>query len=113
MTNQITYRNSLFWLISILTLLITGFLCYLNLSEYINSLQNPSDYPFGGEGPTPFYYQSAEMYSIVCLTFGFLFLIAFGLSAFAIIKTSKRNLLISFFAALVLIFSQIMLGQIS
>ena len=30
-------------------------------------------YPFGGEGPVPYYYRTAELYSIVNLTYGLIF----------------------------------------
>jgi hypothetical protein len=35
-------------------------------------------YPFGGEGPVPYYYRTAELYSYVNLTYGIVFGILLG-----------------------------------
>ena len=61
---------------SSLTIILSGLLALMNLSEwYIVKIQGrTAEYPFGGEGPTPYYYKTAEMYSTVNLIWGIVFL---------------------------------------
>lgn len=55
----------------------------IGLSEYyIVSIKKEIElYPFGGEGPVPYFYGTAELYANVCLTYGLVFsaLILFGI----------------------------------
>ena len=47
-----------------------------NLSEWFNIsiLKNTEGYPFGLEGPKPYFYKTAKMYSAVNLAWGLIFL---------------------------------------
>lgn len=69
----------------------------MNLSEwYIVKIQNrTSEYPFGGEGPTPYYYHTAELYSTVTLIWGLIFLSVFCFTGWAVLKDRRKLTLIS------------------
>ncbi|WP_190811665.1 hypothetical protein [Flagellimonas sp. S3867] len=70
-------------------ILLSGFFAFMGLSEYykIGILKQTEFYPFGGEGPVPYYYRTAELYSYVNLTYGIAFGTLFGLA----IWNWKRN----------------------
>ncbi len=80
-----------------LTISLIGSLLFalIGLSEYYDvAIKKETDlYPFGGEGPVPYFYRTAELYANVCLTYGlvFLALILFGIWNS---KTKKMNDLI-------------------
>lgn len=59
--------------------LLSGILSVSGLSEFYKvGIKNDTKlYPFGGEGPVPYYYQTAELYSNVTLTWGIIFLCVF------------------------------------
>lgn len=65
------------------------------ISEYyIVAIKKETElYPFGGEGPVPYFYKSAELYAQVNLIYGIVFtiIILFGLWNW---KTKKVNELI-------------------
>lgn len=67
----------------------------MGLSEYyIVAIKKETElYPFGGEGPVPYFYKTAELYANVCLIYGLIFLalILFGIWN---LKTKKVNDLI-------------------
>jgi hypothetical protein len=67
----------------------------MGLSEYyIVAIKKETElYPFGGEGPVPYFYKTAELYANVCLIYGLIFLalILFGIWNW---KTKKVNDLI-------------------
>jgi hypothetical protein len=69
----------------IFTTCIALLLALLNFSEWyrIGILRQTAGYPFGVEGP-PFYYRTAELYSLVNCIFGVVYfcLTVFGLWAF-------------------------------
>ena len=83
--------KSIFTIISLASISTSCLLALINLFEWYNVkiIGNISDYPFGTEGPTPYYYESAELYSNVCLTWGVLFLIALIFSSIVAFKKSK------------------------
>lgn len=61
---------------------------------YIVAIKKETElYPFGGEGPVPYFYKSAELYAQVNLIYGIVFtiIILFGLWNW---KTKKVNELI-------------------
>ena len=61
---------------------------------YIVAIKKETElYPFGGEGPVPYFYKSAELYAQVNLIYGIVFtiIILFGLWNW---KTQKVNELI-------------------
>ncbi len=81
-------KSALLLLVSII--LLSGFFSFLNLSEFwtVGVFKQTGGYPFGGDGPTPWYYQSAELYATVNLVFGatFLFTIVIGVWSFLEIR---------------------------
>lgn len=79
------------WFIGAITISINGSLAILNLGEFykIGIRKQVSGYPFGGEGPVPYYYKTAELYSTVSLVWGLLFLSALAFVIWAMLKRKK------------------------
>lgn len=86
----------------------------MNLSEfYLIGILNKTDgYPFGGEGPTPYYYKTPGLYSTVNLIWGLLFLTPLLLAIWSIIKGQRKNIFWFLGLTVLLILGQILLGQI-
>lgn len=101
-------------ILSSLTLILSGLLALMNLSEwYIVKIQGrTAEYPFGGEGPTPYYYKTAEMYSTVNLIWGILFLSVLLFTSWTIIKGQKKWTAISFGSTIILLLGLFIHGQI-
>lgn len=80
----------IFWLLPLVAILLNGVSGWLSLSEWVNVkiLGRTNGYPFGGEGPTPYYYKSADLYAAVNLIWGLIFLATF---AFGIVAITQRN----------------------
>lgn len=70
---------------------LTGALAFLNLSVYytIGIQKETAAYPFGGEGPVPYYYQSPELYAQVSLVWVCVFTL---LSVIALIAIRKGGI---------------------
>ncbi len=100
--------------ISILTIILSGLLALINLSEfYLIGILNKTDgYPFGGEGPTPYYYKTAGLYSTVNLIWGILFLITLLLAIWTIIKGQRKNIFWFLSLTVLLLLGQFLHGQI-
>ncbi|WP_460538538.1 hypothetical protein [Echinicola sediminis] len=98
------------------TLLMTlnGILIYINFSEWhIVKIQGrAAEYPFGGEGPTPYYYKTAELYSHVKLIWGFIFLIVFLFSIWAVLKRKRKLTMVLFGLTLYFILVLFIQGRI-
>jgi len=71
-----------------------------------------AEYPFGGEGPTPYYYKTAEMYSTVNLIWGIVFLSILLFTSWTIIKGQKKLTAISFGSTIILLLGLFINGQI-
>ena len=101
-------------ILSSLTLILSGLVAFMNFSEwYIVKIQGrTAEYPFGGEGPTPYYYKTAEMYSKVNLIWGILFLSVLLFTSWTIIKGQKKWTAISFGSTIILLLGLFMHGQI-
>jgi len=99
-------------IISSIAILLNGLFGLINFSEwYTVKIQNKtSDYPFGGEGPTPYYYISAELYSTVNLVWGLIFLIILSLSIWTLFK--NKFSVLSLVLTLIFILILIIHGQI-
>jgi hypothetical protein len=91
MTTLNIQRDKSAWLLFIATLLLAGLFAFVNLSEFVavGVLKQVSGYPFGGEGPTPWFYKSAKLYATVNLVFGLLFLLSLAISIWSIIRIKK------------------------
>jgi hypothetical protein len=113
MTTLSNQRERSAFLLFIATVLLSSLFSIANLSEFVTVgvLKQSSGYPFGGEGPTPWYYKSAQLYSMVNLIFGVLFLLTFLTGIWSFIKVQKRLLLIAFVVLLLLVILQLLLGQ--
>ncbi len=86
----------------------------MNLSEFylIGILNNTDGYPFGGEGPTPYYYKIAGLYSTVNLIWGLIFLSTLLLAIRTIIKGQRKNAFWFLSLTFLLILGQFLHGQI-
>ena len=62
-------RIPIFWVISSSLILVNALFTYINLIEWytVGILDMSAGYPFGGEGPTPYYYRNVNLYSTVHL----------------------------------------------
>jgi hypothetical protein len=113
MNNQLKYRNINSWFLFILTLVLTAFFSFSNLSEFIEVaiLKQTKAYPFGGEGTTPWYYKSARHYSSYMLVFGIGFIITMVFSIMAFLKFKKTQISVAFLITLILISLQLINAQ--
>ena len=113
MTTLNIQRDKSAWLLFIATLLLTGLFAFVNLSEFVavGVLSQTSGYPFGGEGPTPWFYRSAQLYATVNLIFGLLFLLSLATGVWSFIRVKKNVLVICFGVSLFLILLQLLTGQ--
>lgn len=86
----------------------------MNLGEfYLISILNKTDgYPFGGEGPTPYYYKTAGLYSTVNLIWGLIFLATLLLTIRTTIKGQRKNVFWFLGLTILLILGQFLHGQI-
>ncbi len=84
-------KRSTFILWSSMAVIINAALTSMNFLEWykIKVLGRTREYPFGTEGPTPYYYKTAELYSTVSLTWGLVFLILSIFSIWAVIKPGR------------------------
>jgi hypothetical protein len=78
------------WIL-ILPILIGLFMAYVNLEEWyvVGVARDIAGYPFGGEGPVPYYYKTPELYSTVNLVFGSVFLCLTLLSIWSLVKKRR------------------------
>lgn len=108
MTTETKINKPTFLTVSILTIILCGLLTLMNLGEfYLIGILNKTDgYPFGGEGPTPYYYKTAGLYSTVNLIWGLIFLTTLLLAIRTIFKGQRKN--VFWFLGLTVLF---ILGQ--
>jgi hypothetical protein len=101
-----------FRLLSIFTLLLSALFALLNLIEFVKVglLKQSAGYPFGTEGPTPYYYKSPELYSKVCLIYGLLFLIILVITFWSVFKRKKKVLFVVSITSVLLVLSMIVSG---
>lgn len=103
MKTQAAQKSISLWIIFLLTAFSSGFFTFINMSEFvkIGILGKTAGYPFGGEGPAPWYYKSAQVYAFVNLIFVILFLGTLGTSCWMFFK-SRKSLIYMFFVTIVL-----------
>ncbi len=103
-----------FFTISILTIFLNGLLTFINLYEFyqIGILNKTEGYPFGGEGPTPYYYKTAGLYSTVNLIWGLVFLTTLLLTIWTTIKGQRKNIFWFLGLTVLFILGQFLHGQI-
>ncbi|MBL0340681.1 MAG: hypothetical protein IPP71_07015 [Bacteroidetes bacterium] len=97
-----------------MTIILSGLLTLMNLSEFyiIGILDKTAGYPFGGEGPTPYYYKTARLYSTVNLIWGVIFLTTLVLAIRTTIKGQRKNIFWFLGLTILLILGQFLQGQI-
>jgi hypothetical protein len=90
--------------LSTISIIVCSLLSTISLSEwYIVAIQKQtSDYPFGSEGPIPYYYKSAELYATVNIATGLIFTTLLALNIWALVRNKKVWSLYLFIATLVL-----------
>ena len=103
-----------FWIIGIPTFLINGLLAFLNLGEFYKTriLKQTGDYTFGGEGPYPYYYKTAELYSTVNLIWGLLFFLTLLFTTWIMLKRQNKSIFYAFGLTLFLLLIMYIHGQI-
>jgi len=113
MTTLAIQRDKTVWLLFLVTVLLSGLFAFITLSEFltVGVLQQTSGYPFGREGPTPWYYKTPQLYAIVNLVFGLMFFLALAFSCWTFSKVKKIPLFVTLVVTLLLIFIQILNGQ--
>lgn len=86
---------------------------FMNLEEFvtIGLLKQTTNYPFGGEGPVPWYYKTADLYAKVNLAFGLGFLTAFVAGIWTTFKRNKKGLFIALLSTIFLIVIMFVNGQ--
>jgi hypothetical protein len=94
-------------------ILLNGFFTFFGISEfYIVGIKKDTElYPFGGEGPVPYYYETAELYATVSLIYGLAFGILLGIGIWNW-KKNKINELLIFGITCLFIFIQIYHGWV-
>lgn len=113
MTTQQRNIDTKFWLLAGLTFLLSGLMTFMNLDEFvtIGLLKQTTNYPFGGEGPVPWYYKTADLYAKVNLVFGLAFLSTFIATIWTTLKRNKMGLFIVLLSTILLIVIMIVNGQ--
>src|SRR5258706_761581 len=114
MTTNKTENRITLLLAGALGFLLSGLFSFLTLSEFysIKILKEAREYPFGGEGPTPYYYKSADLYATVNLIWGLVFLLTLIFITRAILKGDKRKAVLTFGLTLFLLLVFFIHGQI-
>lgn len=107
-------KNPTSLIVSIATICIATFFTISNLSEFytVGILKQTMGYPFGSEGPVPYYYQTAELYSIVNLIWGLIFLTTTFFAIKSAIKRETKKVLLILGITLFLYLIQYFHGQI-
>lgn len=72
----------------IATVLLSAIFSFLNLYEFVvvGLLKRTEGYPFGDEGPMPWYYESAQIYAAFTCTWGIVFLLMLIIGLVVFIK---------------------------
>jgi hypothetical protein len=90
--------------LSTISIIVCSLLSTISLSEwYIVVIQKQtSDYPFGSEGPIPYYYKSAELYATVNVATGLISITLLAINIWALVRNKKVWSLYLFVATVVL-----------
>jgi hypothetical protein len=69
-------------ILKMITVFVNAVLALFHLTEWVKVgyLKKIENYPFGSERPSPYYYQSAELYAQVMQIWGLVFLVLLALS---------------------------------
>jgi hypothetical protein len=112
MNTPLPQRAIRFKIMAVFIFLLSGFFAWLNISEFVTVglLQETGGYPFGGESPAPWYYESSVLYAGVTLAFSFVFLLCCILAVWASFKGKTQLLLIALSITLLAILLQVLSG---
>ena len=90
MTNSDAPSRRRPWIL-MLPILIGLLMAYMNLEEgyIVGVIRDITGYPFGGEGPVPYYYKTPELYARVNVVFGGVFLCLTLLSIWSLVKNRR------------------------
>ncbi len=102
---MISAKNILYYVLAGITFFLTGVYAFINLAEFVNVgiFKDTRLYPFGGEGPVPWYYKSAELYAKYTLVTGFISLAILIFSVWSFLKMKKTWLTLAFLVTVSLI----------
>jgi len=86
----------------------------VNFHEWIKIglLKKVDNYPFGGEGPVPYYYKTAVLYSLIMLLWGLIFFANLIFGIISLIKKNPFRTYLAFGILFILILAQYLHGQI-
>jgi hypothetical protein len=96
------------------TILVTFFFALMNLNEWyrVAIMNDHAGYPFGGEGPLPYYYKTASLYATVTFIWGALFLANLGYAMWSTRDDRRRAMMIGFVVSILLISIMFIHGRI-
>jgi len=97
--------------LNIISIPVNGIFVFINLSEYyiVAIKKDIALYPFGESGPAHYYYRTADLYALVALSYGILFLLMFLLGIWNL-KTNKVHGLLMLMLSIGLIIVQLFHG---
>ncbi|TDN39985.1 hypothetical protein A8B98_16080 [Hymenobacter sp. UV11] len=103
-----------FWLLALLTIALAGGTAYLYGAEFVTVaiLRQTAGYPFGGEGPAPWTYQTAARYAGFTGSIGLPALCLFGIALWATMKQKAALLGLTLFLTLLLLAVALVVGMI-
>ena len=84
---------------------LSGLMAATNFAEFykIKILKRLENYPFGFEGPVPYYYKSERMYATFMLFSGTIFLCILIFGSYSLIKGFRKRVYVAFSLTLLLI----------
>lgn len=102
-----------FCILAGLTFLLSGFMGFINFHEFVKVglFKEIADYPFGGEGPVPWYYKSVDLYAKVSLISGLIFLSTFVIAIRITLRRNKKGIGIILLATIFLIVAMLVNGH--
>ena len=105
---MITTKNITRRIITGVGIILNGIFALIGFFEFykVGIKKELESYPFGGEGPVPYYYKTAELYSKVNLIYGIAFLILFVIGIWNW-KSNKINGMLIFGLTCLLILIQL------
>jgi hypothetical protein len=103
-----------FWLLAFLTIALAGGTAYLYGVEFVTVavLRQTASYPFGGEGPAPWTYQTAARYAGFAGSIGLPALCLFGIALWATMKQKMALLGLTLFLTILLLAVALVVGMI-
>lgn len=103
-----------FWLLALLTVAFVGTVTFMYGKEFttVAILKQTADYPFGGEGPAPWTYQTAARYASFTGSVSLLALCLLSVALWTIIKRRSLHLIFILLLSLLLLIIVLVIGMI-